>query len=43
MSCAKKVVSLPGGPVTISGHVNDAGGLPLANTTVRLVRGLHFV
>ena len=42
-SCAKKVVTLPSGPVTISGHVNDAGGLPLANTTVRLVRGLHFL
>ena len=41
-SCAK-VVSLPTGPITISGVVNDAAGLPLANKTVRLSRGLKYV
>lgn len=42
-SCAKRVTSLPAGPITISGHVNDAAGLPLASSTVRLSRGSRYL
>lgn len=41
-SCAK-VVTLPTGPITISGVVNDANGLPLVGKTVRLSHGLKYI
>ena len=37
------VTTLPSGPIAISGEVNDATGLPLPNTKIRLFRGLEYL
>src|SRR5258708_12309684 len=37
------VTTLPSGPITIAGQVNDATGLPLPNTTIRLSRDLQYL
>ena len=37
------VTTLPSGPITISGEVDDATGLPLPNTKIRLFRGLEYL
>jgi carboxypeptidase family protein len=42
-SCATRVDHLPSGPITISGDVSDATGLPLANATIRLYRHFEYV
>src|ERR1035438_1562853 len=42
-SCVKHVTSLPSGPITISGEVNDATGLPLPNDKVRLFRERDYL
>src|ERR1017187_4512212 len=42
-SCVKHVTSLPSGPITISGEVNDATGLPLPNDKVRLFRERRYL
>src|ERR1035438_7321055 len=42
-SCLKHVTSLPSGPITISGEVNDATGLPLPNDKVRLFRERRYL
>jgi hypothetical protein len=42
-SCAKHVKTLPSGPITISGNVNDATGLPLANDKMRLFRKRRYL
>ena len=42
-SCEKRVNHLPSGPITISGELNDANGLPLPNATVRLFRDRRYL
>src|ERR1035441_2234595 len=42
-SCVKHVSTLPPGPVTISGVVNDATGLPLSNNPIRLFRERKYL
>src|SRR5271169_6398082 len=42
-SCVKHVSSLPSGPITISGEVNDATGLPLPNGKLRLFREHEYL
>ena len=41
-SCAL-VTKLPSGPIIVAGEVNNATGLPLPNTTMRLFRGLEYL
>src|SRR5579864_6000065 len=42
-SCVRHVNTLPSGPITISGEVNDATGLPLANGKMRLFRKRRYL
>src|SRR6266700_5990755 len=42
-SCIKQVKTLPVGPITISGEINDAAGLPLPNSSVKLFRGGDYL
>jgi hypothetical protein len=42
-SCMKHVTSLPAGPITVSGKVSDATGLPLPNDKVRLLREHRYL
>src|ERR1035438_3008976 len=42
-SCVKHVSTLPSGPITISGDVNDASGVPLANDKMRLFRERRYL
>jgi hypothetical protein len=42
-ACIKHVASLPSGPITVSGEVNDANGLPLPNNKMRLFRERDYI